>query len=128
MNVNFDVDLYEVMKDSTVNAFFTLVRAGLWEEEARLSQFGKVDYEEIMRLAEEQSVLGLVTAGLEHVKDVKVPQEILLQFIGQALQIEQQNMAMNDFIGKLIEKMRGAGINTLMVKGQGVAQDRKSVV
>ena len=49
------------------------MRAGLWEKEARLSQFGEVDYEEIMGLAEEQSVDGLVTAGLEHVTDVKVP-------------------------------------------------------
>ena len=45
-------------------AFLELLRAGLWEKEARLSQFGRVDYEEVMRLAEEQSVAGLVTAGL----------------------------------------------------------------
>ena len=50
-------------------AFLALVKAGLWEKEARLSQFGKVDYEKVMLLAEEQSVAGLVTAGLEHVTD-----------------------------------------------------------
>ena len=60
-------------KDNNIKAFLELVRAGLWEKEARLSQFGEVDYEEIMGLAEEQSVDGLVTAGLEHVTDVKVP-------------------------------------------------------
>ncbi len=99
-----------------------LVRAGLWEKEARLSQFGSVDYEEVMRLAEEQSVVGLVTAGLEHVVDVKMPQEVLLQFIGQTLQIEQQNNAMNDFVAGLIREMRKEGIYALLVKGQGVAQ------
>ena len=84
--------------------------------------FSKVDYEEIMRLAEEQSVVGLVTAGLEHVSDVKVPQEWLLQFIGQTLQIEQRNKEMNAFIADLVSKMRRRDIYLILVKGQGVAQ------
>ena len=74
-----------------------LVRAGLWEKEARLSQFGKADYEAVMRLAEEQSVMGLVTAGLEHLDvggmedDVrcKPSQEDMLQFIGQQLETRE---------------------------------------
>jgi hypothetical protein len=98
------------------------VRAGLWEKEVRLSTFDRIDYNELMRLAEEQNVVGLVTVGLEHVVDVKVPQEWLLQFIGQTLQIEQQNKAMNKYIGVLVEKMRDADIYTLLVKGQGIAQ------
>ena len=110
------------MKDNSQEAFFALVRGGLWEKEVQLSQFGKVDFDEIMRLAEDQSVVGLATAGLEHVLDTKVPQENLLQFIGQSLQIEQQNKDMNKFVAKLVSKMRDAGIYTLLVKGQGVAQ------
>jgi len=110
------------MKDSTIPVFFILLRAGLWGEEARLSQFENIDYTAILQLAEEQSVVGLATAGLEHVADVKVPQEWLLQFVGETLQIEQQNKDMNSFLCRLIEKMRTAGIYTLLVKGQGVAQ------
>ncbi len=110
------------MKVNSIGAFFTLLRAGLWEKEANLSQFGNVDYDDVMRLAEEQSVVGLITTGLEHITDVKVPQEVLLQFIGQSLQLEQQNKNMNAFVAKLVEKMRNAGIYTLLVKGQGVAQ------
>ena len=108
--------------DNNTKAFLELVRAGLWEKEARFSQFCEVDYGEIMSLAEKQSVDGLVTAGLEHVTDVKVPQEVLLQFIGQSLQLEQRNTAMNKFIAEMIEKMRQEGIYTLLVKGQGIAQ------
>lgn len=110
------------MEERNIGAFFALVRAGLWEKEARISQFGKVDYDKVMCLAEEQSVVGLVTAGIDHVTDVKVPQEVALQFIGQSLQIEQQNAEMNKFIAKLVGKMRDADIYTLLVKGQGVAQ------
>ena len=74
-------------KDNTIKAFFALLQGGLWEQDVFLLQFGAVDYQEVMNLAVEQAVVGVVTAGLEHVKDVKVPQQILLQFIGQSLQI-----------------------------------------
>ena len=103
-------------------AFFELLRAGLWEKEARLSQYNGIDYDAVMQLAEEQAVMGLVTAGLEHVSDVKVPQEILLQFIGQTLQIEQQNQGMNKFICMMMGKLKAAGVEGVLIKGQGVAQ------
>ena len=102
--------------------FFELVRAGLWEEDVELRNYGSTDYSQILQLATEQSVVGLVAAGLEHVKDVKVPQEWALQFIGQTLQIEQRNKAMNQFIAKTVERMRLAGIYGLLVKGSGLAQ------
>jgi len=108
--------------DNNQQAFFALVKAGLWEQEARLLSFGKVDYGKVMYLAEEQSVVGLVAAGLEHVTDVKVPKEELLQFVGLVLQIEQKNSSMNNFVTFIVERMRTAGIYTLLVKGQGIAQ------
>lgn len=103
-------------------AFFELVRAGLWEKEARLSQFNNIDYSAIMQLAEEQSVVGLVTAGLEQVPDVMVPKDMLLQFIGSTLQIERKNKAMNEFVARLVDLLRKKDIYTLLVKGQGIAQ------
>ena len=51
-----------------------------------------------------------------------VPKPIALQFIGRTVQLEQRNQAMNYFIGVLVEKMHEAGIYTVLVKGQGVAQ------
>lgn len=103
-------------------AFFALVRAGLWEEDVQLLPYGDVDWDEVYRLAQEQSVLGLVAAGLEHVTDVKAPKMVSLQFVGDALVLEERNKAMNDFIANLVDKMGTAGIYTLLVKGQGVAQ------
>ena len=110
------------MRDNTLEAFYALVRAGLWEKDVRLSQYGAIDYEEVLRLSEEQSVVGLVTAGLEHVADMKVPQEILLQFIGETIQLEQANAAMNAFVAQVVQKMWEADIYALLVKGQGIAQ------
>lgn len=111
-----------MQQDNNLQAFFALVKAGLWEREVRLSRFGEIDYMEVLRLAEEQSVVGLIAAGIEHVSDVKVPQVDVLQFVGNSLQIEQQNIAMNEFVAKLIETLRKENIYAILIKGQGVAQ------
>lgn len=108
--------------DKNNKAFFALLRAGLWEKEARLLPYGEIDIAEVQRLAEEQSVVGLIAAGLEHVADVTVAKKDVLQLIGQTLQLEQRNAAMNGFIVELVGRMRKAGIETVLVKGQGVAQ------
>ena len=108
--------------DKNQQAFFELLRAGLWEKDARLSPYKDIDYSAIMRLAEEQSVVGLVAAGLEHVVDMKAPQVIALQFAGQTIQLEQRNKSMNAFIADLIENLRKEDIYAILVKGQGIAQ------
>lgn len=104
------------------NTFCALVKAGLWEKDVQLSPYNEIDFSEVYRIAEEQSVIGLVTAGFEHVSDVKVPQQWALQFAGQTIQLERRNKAMNAYIAKLLEKLRKQDIFTLLVKGQGIAQ------
>lgn len=104
------------------NAFLSLVRAGLWEKEVQLVPYGDIDFAAVQKLAEEQGILGLVAAGIEHIVDAKPQKKDVLQFIGRTVQMEQRNQEMNHFIGALVEKMRDAGIFTLLVKGQGVAQ------
>lgn len=108
--------------DNNTQAFLALVRAGLWETDVKLLPYGDIDYKEVYRLAQEQSVVGLVAAGIEHVLDIKVPKEDALSFVGDALHLEQTNTAMNRFIGVLVDKMSSAGINAILVKGQGIAQ------
>lgn len=116
--------------DNNQQAFFALVKAGLWEQNARLLQFEKISFQEVYRLAEEQSVVGLVAAGLEQY-DVRckkehvncdIPKDILLTFVGRALQLEQRNIAMNHFVARLTEKLRKEDIYAILVKGQGIAQ------
>lgn len=109
---------------TSVSTFLALVRAGLWEQSGAFfdhSLNDKIDWEEVYQLAEEQSVIGLVLAGIE-TSNVRPPRELLLQWIGEVQMLEQQNKAMNDFIALLIEKMRNVDIYTLLIKGQGIAQ------
>ncbi len=98
------------------------MKAGLWETEVRFASYGEISYSPLLNTATEQSVAGLVSAGLEHVADVKVPQTDALQFAGQTLQLEQRNKAMNAFVASLIERLRAEDVYTILVKGQGIAQ------
>ena len=84
-----------MMFDLDTRAFLALVRAGLWEKKVQLLSYGEVDFDTVFQLAQEQSVVGLVAAGLEKVTDVKVPQTQALTIAGEVLQLEQRNRAMN---------------------------------
>ena len=114
-------------------ALFALVKAGLWDDQRSVREFNvqdfkDVDWEKIYQLAQEQSVQGIVLAGIEKTNanrsnnTNRPPQELLLQWIGEVQMIEQQNKAMNKFVASLIEKLRRENVYTLLVKGQGIAQ------
>lgn len=112
----------QYIKDKNTSAFFALLKAGLWEEQARLSCFDDIDYKKVYELSQEQSVVGLVAAGIEQVVDVKVPKDDVLTVVGSTLQLEQRNKSMNSFIAGLMERLKNDGIYALLVKGQGIAQ------
>jgi len=121
--------------DKNQEAFFALLRAGLFPVHGEGgmvhdSSFKDVDWEKVYLLAQEQSVQGLVLQGIETVQgswlkvhgSPLVPKVLLLQWIGEVQVIEQRNKEMNVFVADLIEKLRKQDVNTLLVKGQGVAQ------
>ena len=119
--------------DNNQQAFFVLVRAGLWANTESAESWnygapGTVDWEKIYQLAEEQSVVGLVLAGIEKTNTNctdntnRPPQDLLLQWIGDVQMIEQDNLEMNKFVAKLIGFLRETDVFTLLVKGQGMAQ------
>lgn len=117
--------------DTNQQFFFALVRAGLWGDqrsvqEFNVQEFKDVDWERVYQLAQEQSVQGLVLQGIEELRakniEMNVPKVLLLQWIGEVQMIEQQNLLMNKFVAKLIDKLRENEIYSILVKGQGIAQ------
>lgn len=88
-------------------AFFALLRAGLWVEVNENEHLNKhlflgLDWGEVQKLAEEQSVVGLVTAGLENLPTCILPLTEKLKFVGMCQLIEQRNQAMNRFVAELM--------------------------
>ena len=115
-------------EENTHKTFFQLIRLGLGfgtSEDVKIPE--GVDWEEVYRLAEEQSVLGLALAGIENLRNQGITegmpnQMLLLQMIGEVQMVEQRNKAMNEFIARTVEDMRKKNIYTVLVKGQGLAQ------
>ena len=102
--------------------FFALLRAGLWEKEVRLQPYAPVDFQAVYELASEQAVVGLLAAGLEHVTDMKIVKADAVPFLKKVFVQENRNKSMNAFIGELRHRLNDAGIDFLLLKGQGVGQ------
>ena len=70
-------------KSKVEQAFFELVTAGLWEKEVQLAPYVEIDFAEVLRLSEEQSLVGLVAAGIEHMTEGRPAKKDVLQFIAR---------------------------------------------
>ena len=102
--------------------FLELLRTGLWEKEIRPLRFDGIDYEVIYQLADSQAVVGLVAAGMEHIKGTSALRKDVMPFLSRVVALEQRNAAMNSFIQDLMGTIRSEGIECLLIKGQGIAQ------
>lgn len=119
-------------KEENHRTFFELLKVGLWSDQGAVQEFkssmvqDSLDWKRVYKLAQEQSLQGLVLQGIEELRakglELNVPKVLLLQWIGEVQVIEQRNKDMNAFIAELIEKLRKADVYTILVKGQGIAQ------
>lgn len=114
-------------KDKNKDLFFALVRAGLWKEvndneNLNENHFKGIDWGGVQELAEEQSVVGLIAAGVDKLPAGTLPLTEKLTLLGKCQLIEQRNQAMNSFLAELEQRLHEAGIKAVLVKGQGIAQ------
>lgn len=101
-----------------------------------------MDWKQLYRLACEQTVAGYVAVGLEqYVAKMKnnqsdrtdnekinasrhtVPENVIQAFKKIKFSIGLSNYRMNDFLANIIKELEEAGIEPLLLKGQGVAQN-----
>lgn len=108
--------------------FLALLRAGLWEDGTlELSPADAKYLEPACKLATQQSVPGLIAAGLEHVTGpdfakFEIPMRISMKLVNTMLTVEKRNGEMNRFIAKLLSELSDEKLNVVLVKGQGIAQ------
>ena len=108
----------------TDSQFFALLRSGLWNEVPERAPFtGGVDWEALYRLAFAQTVVPLVTDGINRLPQAFLPAEPerLDPFLGDLMSTAQRNRMLDAFIPKLFGALRE--IPVLLVKGQSLAQD-----
>ena len=109
----------------TESQFFALLRSGLWNEVPEREAFSVgTDWETLYRLAKEQTVVPLVTDGINRLPRELLPNdrpERLDPFLGDLMTTAKRNRALDAFIPKLFNAL--SGIPVVLVKGQSLAQD-----
>ena len=105
--------------------FFALLRSGLWNEVPERAPFaGGVDWESLYRLSFAQTVVPLVTDGINRLPQEFLPMdrpEHLDPFLADLMATAKRNRTLDAFIPKLFHALDG--IPTVLVKGQSLAQD-----
>ncbi len=104
--------------------FFALLRSGLWNEVPDRAPFASgTDWEALYRLAYAQTVVPLVTDGVNRLPGELLPAEPerLDPFLGDLMATAKRNRVLDAFIPKLFRAL--AGIPVVLVKGQALAVD-----
>ncbi|MDR1527487.1 MAG: nucleotidyltransferase family protein [Dysgonamonadaceae bacterium] len=108
----------------TYKAFFALLRAGLWNREPDDGCFplSPEVWEQVYRLAHQQTVQGIVYDGIMHLPDNYFPsRDLLLKWVVSVNAIEDRNKRMNRDAGELYSFFSKNQIEVFLVKGQGLA-------
>ena len=108
----------------TENQFFALLRSGLWNEVPERVPFaGGTDWEALYRLSFEQTVVPLVTDGINRLPREFLPAEPerMDPFLGDMMATAKRNRILDAFIPRMFAALRG--ISVILVKGQSLAQD-----
>ena len=106
-------------------AFFSLVRAGLWgtpAETALFSGLTSAHWQELYRLAYTQSLQAIVFDGVNTLPaELRPPRPLYLQWAAQTLLTEQANDRLNRMVVRLNSLYTAAGLHPVLLKGQGMA-------
>lgn len=114
--------------DTIQEQFFALVRAGLWGTEADPKLFGAgTDWEQLYRTARAQALLGIVFDGVQTLPaDCRPGRALHLKWCNTLLQIEEKNRLLNRELANVYALCREAGVEPVLLKGQGVAQNYRN--
>ena len=105
--------------------FIELLRAGLWGEKVEESLFrGTVDWKAIIKTAKEQTVQGVICDSIGTLSpDLCPPKEILHMLMMDRTRNVQMHSLMNSTLKGVSTELDKAGIPSVLLKGQGVAQN-----
>lgn len=106
-------------------AFFELVKSGLWGTEADAGAFdSRTDWPSLYRCGKNQAMLGVMLDGIGRLPEsLRPPRALYLQWCASVMHTEENNHKLNAEIGRLCTLLRAEGIEPVLLKGQGVAQN-----
>ena len=105
------------------NLFFDLIRVAIGNQVGLSHTPSADEWGELYAMAKKQSLVGICFAGVQKLQmQQQCPPEMLyLQWMGMAAKIQQRNEGVNRQCVKLQYKLSEDGIDSCILKGQGVA-------
>ena len=97
--------------------FFEILRSELWGTGLSFSQLSHSEFEELMALAGEQTVTGLVGDCLIK-NNIKLEREDALSLFAKLKAIEKRNAHVNENLVSFVNFMERKGVDYIIVKGQ----------
>lgn len=105
--------------------FLELLKAGLWNRPADISLFqGKVDWQGIFKFAKQQAVQIHVTDGINTLpKEITPEAELIYKITIRRVTNSRNHELLNYTINKVTNLFNAEGIPSILLKGQGIAQN-----
>lgn len=113
-------------KNRIHDAFFTLLRSGLWSrpiDRAGCFPLSGVEWQQVYDLSKEQTVEGIVFSAVEKLrKELLPPTAIWLNWLVRVTKIEQHNILMNKCLAEQVKSFKILDVEPVLLKGQGLAK------
>lgn len=108
-----------------MNAFWELLRCGIWNTAPDTTLFGNLtagEWESIYGLVRKHAVIGVTFPVLEKLPtELRPDRKLYLKWCGMTLQIKNGNQHMSEVYNQLFHWFEQAGIYPILMKGLGVA-------
>lgn len=105
--------------------FIELLRAGLWKEKAEENLFRDgADWKEIMKIARQQTVQGVICDSIETLpSDLWPPKEVLHRVLMDRARNVRMHLLLNKIAHDITTELDRRNVPSILLKGQGVAQN-----
>lgn len=112
-----------MLENKAIAVFEDLLRAGLWGTPLNglWKELKEEEWKQVLWLARQQTVQGLVFDGLQEIKDTPSLKKLMFGLTIQIIRIEQLNLLLNRTAAHFMKQLYENGVQAVLLKGQGVA-------
>lgn len=107
--------------DEPKNLFFELIQVSLGTRIGLSHTPSANEWSKLYDMAKKQSLVGVCFAGIQQLQKQEIPKMLYLTWMGMAAKILHRNEVINGQCIELQTKLSEAGIQSSILKGQGVA-------
>ena len=111
------------------NTFFELIRLSIGTESGLSRQLSVDEWEEMYKIAVQQSLVGVCMAGVKRSMDAhkengtepNMPKQLYFQWLGMTGRIQEYNKRLSQCCADFEQRLAKDGYQSCVLKGQGLA-------